>query len=206
MNLMVLAPYGDFVIGGDKGSCHLTINNGTYSTGYGRLLIGWHSDSGSARTGYLVMKGGSMAIGAETRLGGSGNGSTGTMVIDGGTFSCGNLNLGYGGSDKGYLYVSNGVVSVNGVLVIGNSNGATGYVEICEGGTLNAYSESFTIPAASGATGSIMMKGGTLDTRSKNITLGNGSSPGYFCISNGTANVNAFLLGGSSGNTDTLEV
>lgn len=197
---------GDFVIGGDNGSCHLTINNGTYSTGSGKLLVGWYNGSGSARTGYLVMKGGSMAIGAETRLGGYGNGSTGTMVIDGGTFSCGNLKLGYGGSDKGYLYVSNGVVSVYGVLLVGNGNDSTGYVEICEGGTLNAYSESFTIPAASGATGSIMMKGGTLDTRSRNITLGNGSSPGYFCISNGTANVNAFLLGGSSGNADTLEV
>lgn len=199
----------DFTVGGGNGSGHLTINSGTYSTSSsGKLLVGYYTDN--ARTGYLALKGGSLSVGNETRLGGNGNGSTGTLVVDGGTFSASSsMSLGYGSSDSGYLYVSNGTATVTGNITLGKESNSAGYIEVANKGSLSTG----TILAgnASGAKGYVNLSGGTFANSC--LRLGNGSG-GYGCLTltdSGAFTVTAtdaknFAVGYSSGAEGRVEI
>lgn len=164
---------GGMDIGYNAGFGTVTVTDGTVSVGPDgtatkALSIGRDADG----TGIFNMHGGYLDVSGALRIGG--DGGVGTLNMDGGIIDVGPgadplvatkaMSVGYRGGGSGAVNISDGIISVSGILYVGQ-NTADGILDML-GGTINVGTELAPRDLRIGrreATGSLNMSDGTIN-------------------------------------------
>jgi T5SS/PEP-CTERM-associated repeat protein len=165
----------------------LTINGGSMDVS--QLLVGESPGAQFRRSrGIIRLNGGSLDVRAELSVGHDA-GCTGIVQVAGGTLNViNNLTniMRVGDFGTGSLSISNGSANI-GNLSVGRHDGALGTLTLLSGGELKA-GDDVSVGRFSGATGLVLVAGGTLHITNNSLWIGR-EGHGQLVVSNGLVHV-----------------
>jgi autotransporter passenger strand-loop-strand repeat protein/T5SS/PEP-CTERM-associated repeat protein len=208
----LLSTSGALIVGAQGSGASLTDFGSVNVTGAANVGVG----PIAAATGIVTVSLGTLSYAGGLVVGGGASGSSGTLVAYAGSLLSGsgatNSTLGQSAGSDGVVSVIGAIWNANGPLVVGASG--VGALTISEGtpqgllgtdqGVVNAGTNSITIGAALGATGSVRVElGGTLEAGALLVGVGGSGSldvsfEGQVNLV-GTGNVNVGAAPGGSG-------
>jgi len=190
---------------GDAGTGTYRLSSGN-ATNFTALYVG--DDGGSvglvelSGDGLLRKKSGITYIG-------NASGSSGTVVQTGGTWdhNGNNTETVIGQEGVGVYTITDGLLTGLDVFLIGRLSGSSGRLELSGDGRIERTSGGYTqIGYGSGATGTVVMTGGTWDQDGNRLQIGR-TGVGTFDLSGGSiTNIANIRLGVNSGSDGTLNI